>query len=97
MQRNVVTGLLPGAFPASSNLRADLGAIVIAEMDAIVRRVRRISLVDRNENEFRVERERANVPGKTCLRSFECADLRHGNPFLLMVGRWVQCVGARHW
>ena len=44
LQRDIVARLLPVAFPARSNLRADLGAIVIAEMDAIVRRVLRVRL-----------------------------------------------------
>ena len=54
--------LLPGAFPARSNFWADLGAINIPEMDAIVRRVLRVSLVDRNQNQFRIERKRACAP-----------------------------------
>src|SRR5229473_1496531 len=78
LQGDVVTGLLPGAFPASSNLRTDLGAIAIAEMDAIVRRVLRISLVDGNQNEFGIERERADASRDAGLGPFECTDLCHG-------------------
>src|SRR6266849_1426361 len=36
LQGDIVAGLLPAAFPTRSNLRADLGAINIAEMDAII-------------------------------------------------------------
>src|SRR6266446_1688799 len=57
LQGDIVARLFPGAFPARSNFWADLGASSIAEMDAIVRRGLRISLVDRNQNEFRIERE----------------------------------------
>src|SRR5216684_7160051 len=78
LQGDIVARLFPGAFPASSNLRADLGAIVIAEMDAIVQRVLRISLVDGNQNEFRIEHERADAPRDACLGALECADLCHG-------------------
>src|SRR5713226_2279440 len=78
LQGDIVARLFPGAFPASSNLRADLGAIVIAEMDAIVRRVLRISLVDGNQNEFGIERERADAPREACFGPLECADLCHG-------------------
>ena len=67
LQGDIIARLLPAAFPACSNLRADLGAIVIAEMDAIVRRVLRISLVDRNQNQFRIERERAMRPERPVL------------------------------
>src|SRR6266852_5777646 len=81
LQGDVVTGLLPGAFPASSNLRTDLGAIAIAEMDAIVRRVLRISLFDGNQNEFRIERERADAPRDACFGPLECADMCHEMSF----------------
>src|SRR5580692_4160055 len=54
-QGDIIARLLPAAFPARSNFWADLTAFVIPEMDAIVRRVLRISLVDRNQNQFRVE------------------------------------------
>src|SRR5216683_8291242 len=74
LQGDIIARLLPAAFPARSNLRADLGAIVIAEMDAIVRRVLRISLVDRNQNEFGIERERADAPRDAGLGPFECTD-----------------------
>src|SRR6202030_3582255 len=90
LQGDVVAGLLAGAFPARSNVRADLRAIVIAEMDAIVRRVLRISLVDGNQNEFSIERERADAPRDACLGALECADLCHGMSFLFKVERAVQ-------
>src|SRR6266852_4968705 len=78
VQRNVVTGLLAVAFPARANFWADLSAIVIPEMNAIVRRVLRISLVDGNQNEFGIERERADAPRYACFGAIECADLCHG-------------------
>src|SRR6266849_3802553 len=96
LQGDIVACLLPGAFPASSNLRADLGAIVIAEMDAIVRRALRISLVDRKQNQFGIECERADAPRDACLGALECADLCHGMSFLFRVERAVQRVGALH-
>jgi hypothetical protein len=40
-------------------------------MDAIVRRVLRISLVDGNQNEFSIERERADAPRDACLGALE--------------------------
>jgi len=61
LQGDIVARLFPGAFPARSNLRANLGAVNIAEMDAIVRRALRISLVDRNQNQFGIERERVRM------------------------------------
>ena len=39
LQGDIVASLFPGALPARSNLRADLGAIVITEIEAIVRRI----------------------------------------------------------
>src|SRR5229473_653663 len=96
LQGDIVAGLLPAAFPARSNFWADLGAINFAEMDAIVRRVLRVSLVDRNQSEFRIERERADAPREACLSALECADLRHGMSFLVRVERAVQRVGALH-
>src|SRR5258705_6396561 len=39
LQGGIIARLLPAAFPACSNLRADPVAIVIAEMDAIFLRV----------------------------------------------------------
>jgi hypothetical protein len=78
LQGDIVARLFPSAFPARSNLRADLGAIVIAEMDAIIRRVLRISLVHGNQDEFSIERERADAPRDACLGALECADLCHG-------------------
>src|SRR5216683_4179314 len=96
LQGDIVARLFPGAFPARSNLWADLGAINIAEMDAIVRRALRISLVDRNQNQFGIERERADAPRDACLGALECADLCHGMSFLVRVERAVQRVGALH-
>src|SRR5882724_3540004 len=49
LQGDIVARLFPGAFPARTNFRTDLGAVNIAEMDAIVRRVLGVSLVDRNQ------------------------------------------------
>src|SRR5258708_36997550 len=92
LQGDIVARLFPGAFPARSNLRADLSAIVIAEMDAIVRRVLRISLVDGNQNEFRIQRERADAPRDACLGALEYADLGHGMSFLVRVERAVHLV-----
>src|SRR5216684_7754576 len=81
LQGDIVAGLLPAAFPARSNFWADLGAINFAEMDAIVRRVLRISLVDGNQNEFRIERERADAPREAGLGPLERADMCHEMSF----------------
>src|SRR5216684_8971793 len=96
LQGDIVARLFPGAFPARSNLWADLGAINIAEMDAIVRRALRISLVDRNQNQFGIERERAETPRDACLGALECADLSHGDVLSIEGWETVQRVGARH-
>src|SRR6266849_4611294 len=42
LQGDIIARLLPAAFPSRSNFWAELGAINIAEMDAIVRRVLRV-------------------------------------------------------
>src|SRR6266849_3813666 len=96
-QGDIGARLFPGAFPARANFWADLGAINIAEMDAIVRRVLRISLVDGNQNEFGIERERAETPRDACLGALECADLSHGDVLSIEGWETVQRVGARHW
>jgi len=70
LQGDIIARLLPAAFSARSNFWADLSAIVIPEMDAIVRRVLRISLVDGN-HEFSIERERADAPRDACLGALE--------------------------
>src|SRR5713226_9761399 len=94
LQGDIVARLFPGAFPARTNFWADLGANVIAEMDAIVRRVLRIWLVDGNQNEFGIERERAETPRDACLGALECADLSHGDVLSIEGWETVQRVGA---
>src|SRR3989344_5575822 len=72
-QRDIFAGLLAGPLPAG----ADLGAIFVAEMDAVVRRVLGVGRFGRKERKRGVEGERPDVAGIARLRAGELTDLWH--------------------
>src|SRR6185437_6287697 len=78
-ERDILAGLFAGALPA----RADLRAIAVAHVDAVVRRILGIGGFGRNEGEVSVEEQRLDAPGETGLVSGELTNLRHGKPPLL--------------
>src|SRR3546814_15612763 len=79
----MVAGLFSGAFPAG----ADLGSVVIAVMNTIVRGILGVGVLGGDERDLNVQRERADAAGVAVLGARKFADLRHGRLLCYAVRR----------
>ena len=79
LQGDVIAGLFAGAFPSG----ADLGSVIVAVVNTIVRRILGVGVLSGDEHDLDVQRERADVAGVAVLGAREFADLRHGKTPLL--------------
>ena len=73
LDRDIVSGLFAGAFPAGANL----GAVLVTGVNAVVRRILRFARICRHNGDIPVEAERVDAPAVASLLACEFPDLLH--------------------